>query len=116
MGCMKCGRDMEDGQVFCVECLEVMKKYPVKPGTVVTIPARRNDGPVRRTPRKRTLSPEEQVKKLRRRCRVLGLLLALCVALSCVLGWFALEHFLEGETFLPGQNYSALETTVPEST
>ena len=116
MGCMKCGRDMEEGQVFCASCLEIMRRYPVKPGTVVTIPVRRSETPSRKMPRRRTISPEEQVKKLRKRCRILGFLLALFIAVSCVLGWFTLDFFLKDDEFLPGQNYSALETTVPENT
>lgn len=116
MGCMKCGRDMEEGQVFCASCLEIMRKYPVKPGTVVTIPTRHNDAPARKTPRKRTISPEEQVKKLRKRCRILGFFLALFIAAACVLGWFTVDLLMKDDEFLPGQNYSALETTVPENT
>ena len=45
MHCMKCGRDLEPGQVFCEECQAEMKKYPVKPGTVVQLPRRREEAP-----------------------------------------------------------------------
>ena len=43
MYCMKCGREIEDGQAFCGDCLAVMEKYPVKPGTAVILPKRRRD-------------------------------------------------------------------------
>ena len=37
---MKCGKDLGASQVFCDECLEMMEKNPVKPGTVVKLPNR----------------------------------------------------------------------------
>ena len=30
MGCMKCGKDITDDNVFCADCLQEMEKYPVK--------------------------------------------------------------------------------------
>ena len=41
MQCMKCGMEVPEGQVFCNGCLEVMDKYPVKPGTPVHIRPRK---------------------------------------------------------------------------
>ena len=40
MSCMKCGRDTQDPQVFCDDCLQVMERYPVKPGTPIQLPKR----------------------------------------------------------------------------
>ena len=34
MNCLKCGREIEEGQVFCNDCLVQMAKYPVKPEVV----------------------------------------------------------------------------------
>lgn len=39
MNCLKCGREIEEGQVFCNDCLVQMAKYPVKPGTAVQLPS-----------------------------------------------------------------------------
>ena len=40
MSCMRCGKDTEDMQVFCAECLADMERYPVKPGTPIQLPVR----------------------------------------------------------------------------
>ena len=40
LGCMKCGKKLGASQVFCDECLKMMEKRPVKPGTVVKLPNR----------------------------------------------------------------------------
>ena len=41
MSCMKCGRDTQEGQVFCTACREVMAKYPVKPGIAIQLPGQK---------------------------------------------------------------------------
>ena len=116
MGCMKCGRDISSGQVFCDKCLEEMEKYPVKPGTVVRLPQRKNT-PAAKKPysRRRTpIPPEEQVKNLK---RILRNMVALVVVLSLLLGaagYFAVVHLLESEIVrLPGQNYSSVTAEEP---
>ena len=38
MNCMKCGREIALGQVFCKDCLADMAQYPIKPGTPVQLP------------------------------------------------------------------------------
>ena len=38
--CLKCGKKTGGNSVFCDDCLAVMDRYPVKPGTVVHIPTR----------------------------------------------------------------------------
>ena len=120
MGCMKCGRDISSGQVFCDGCLEEMEKYPVKPGTVVRLPQRKSVPAAKKSnSRRRTqISPEEQVKNLK---RILRNMVALVIILSLLLGaagYFAVIHLLECDIVrLPGQNYSSVtdsETTEAE--
>ena len=31
MYCMRCGRELKEGQVFCKSCRELMDRYPVPP-------------------------------------------------------------------------------------
>ena len=111
MGCMKCGRDIVEGQVFCSECLEKMEQYPVKPGTAVLLPSRRSDAP-KKAPSRRKLSPEEQIRRLRRLNRILSLLLALSMIATILLGYISMLHLMEGEKRLPGQNYTSIETDI----
>ncbi len=118
MYCLKCGKSTEESQVFCPECLEIMHKYPVKPETHIHLPKRAASPQTKKAARrKKGPSPEEQISRLRRTVRGLGLLvvlLSLCVAL---LSWL---HFgPEGKEDLDGsqpgstvgQNYSVGETT-----
>ena len=84
MQCMKCGVDVPEGQVFCDKCLEIMDRYPVKPGTPVQILPRTTKD---KSSKKRELSPEEQLNKqknLNRRLRLLIWLLG--IALACAIG------------------------------
>ena len=49
MSCMRCGKEIDEGQVFCVECLTDMERHPVKPGTPIQLPPRNNQTAVKRT-------------------------------------------------------------------
>ena len=109
MGCMKCGRDVVEGQTFCTDCLEKMEKYPVKHNTPVILPARRKEAQ-KKAPVRRKLPPEEQIRRLRKQNRVLSFLLALSLMLSIFLGYITVLHFMEEDEFLPGQNYTSIET------
>ncbi len=111
MGCMKCGRDIVEGQTFCPSCLETMERYPVRSNTPVIIPNRRKDAP-KKAPSRRKLSQEEQIRRLRKLNRTLSFLLALSLMISIFLGYIAVLHFMEEEKFLPGQNYTSIETTL----
>ena len=112
MGCLKCGRDLEEGQIFCDSCLESMAKWPVKPGTPISLPKSREEAPGRKPSRiKPPLSPEEQVKRLRRRCRWLTALAAVLLAVCLGLGLFNLRQLRQARKPQRGQNYSAMETT-----
>ena len=106
MQCMKCGREIPAGEVFCQECLNDMRKYPVKPGTAVNIP---KQPPLKRAQDRRpVITPERRIEMLTRRVRVLGWLLTLAVAVSICLGALTLSLLQDGETgFAIGQNYSA---------
>ena len=113
MNCMKCGREIALGQVFCKECLADMEQYPIKPGTPVpmfnpnTVTA-----PKRPTNVRRQKKPEEQVISLKK------WILRLSIALfTVVLGFSIVTAILINRlentehTVSPGQNYSSLDTT-----
>ena len=62
MNCLKCGRETSSEQCFCQDCLLDMEKYPVKPGTVIQLPKRREGSASRKNTKRRSVSLEDQVK------------------------------------------------------
>ena len=114
MNCLKCGREIDEGQVFCNDCLVQMAKYPVKPGTAVQLPSRGSAAAAKKVHARRRgkTALEEQLKALKARVRVLSVLLAVCVVLLIVLSVFTLRY-MSANRLLPGQNYSAVTATTP---
>ena len=115
MQCFKCGREIPVGDVFCGGCLMDMEKYPVKPGTPVRIPPRQEIvTPKKQAPRRPAAQPEEQVKRLKRRLRLVSAVLALVIAFGCAAAWLGYNYIVElRNKRLPGQNYSSVSTTAP---
>ena len=111
MNCLKCGRETPGEQVFCENCLQTMEKYPVQPGIAVKLPQRKESTVIRRAPKRRTVSPEEQIKVLKTRVIRLSILLFLAAAIIIFLTPAAISH-LTGHRRKPGQNYSVITTTV----
>ena len=115
MQCMKCGRDLESGEVFCRECQEVMDKYPVKPGTVVQLPHRPEYNAVKKQVVRRKVVPlEEQVQLLKKLSRRLGTALIVTILIAAVAGYVAVTQFIENRSKqVIGQNYSVVSTEAP---
>ena len=103
MNCLKCGREIEEGQVFCNACLVQMAKYPVKPGTAVQLPSRGSAAAAKKVHARRRgkTALEEQLKALKARVRVLSVLLAACVVLLVVLSVVTLRY-MSANRLLPG--------------
>ena len=113
MNCIKCGRDLEEGQVFCNSCQEVMKKYPVKQGIAIQLPNRHNSPSTKRTHSKRRQppTPEEQIMRLKKRLKRVIILWLITVALLAATIYPTVEFFLGKPFMLPGQNYSTITDT-----
>ncbi|MGN0999756.1 MAG: hypothetical protein ACI4PO_09410 [Faecousia sp.] len=110
MKCLKCGRETSSEQIFCQDCLLDMEKYPVKPGTVVQLPKRRDGSSSRRNAKRRGVSLEDQVRSLKKKVRLLTFLLILALAIIASLAYPAGEYLFK-DHFLPGQNYSSIVVT-----
>ena len=112
VGCLKCGRDVEEGQVFCAGCLEVMAKYPVKPGIAIQLPGKREAVSTKKshTKRKHALPLEEQNKHLRKRIRRLVVLWLVTLALLAATIYPTVQYFLGSRFLMPGQNYTTITT------
>lgn len=109
MNCVKCGREAPENRLFCDECVEEMEKYPVKPDAVVLLPPVNSTAAKKKPVRKKAvLTPEEQVKKLKSRVRVLA---ALVLILSLMMGAMTYVTITTMDDILDrtswGQNYSS---------
>ena len=107
MNCLKCGRETAGEQVFCQECQLSMEKYPVRPGTLVQLPRRKETPAAKKTSRRRMVPLEDQVKTLRKWIRILAVLLVLCIILIVAMVYPSMSYLME-DHFAIGQNYSSV--------
>lgn len=109
MQCLKCGRGIGDGEVFCKECLTVMEANPVKPGTPVVLP-RREEQPRKAAVRVQP-KPEDTIRQLEGNLRRLRIIMV-CVTIVFALITGVLSYFLCEANNEPtiGSNYS---TNIP---
>lgn len=107
MLCMKCGREIQDSQVFCEKCLSVMQAYPVKPDTVVQIPKRPARAEKKVT---RAISLKEVVRQQRATIRWLVLaLVVMFTVLIMVSGALFLRIYSDAGILGPG-NFGYTQT------
>lgn len=112
MYCLKCGRETDEEQAFCLDCQKEMAKYPVDPNAVVTLPVRKQTPP--RKPVKRKTPPEDQIRELKRRVRLYACLFAVAlVAAICLSIPFIRD--IGKEKFQIGQNYSTVKPSTEPS-
>ena len=102
MHCLKCGREIEEKQVFCPDCLAHMAENPVKPGTAVKLPHRSSaPAPKKRTSRwRKEREPEEllihQRKLIRRQFLALVVASFLLIVAAVLLLWmFKIKNIVD---------------------
>ena len=111
MYCLRCGRETQDDHVFCDSCQETMKKYPVRPGTAVTLPHRKENSLQKKQKRHAAPALQDQVKKLKKQRRRLRVLVT-CLILALIAAIGSLIYVLyRRQPPKPGQNYVVVETT-----
>lgn len=108
MYCLRCGRETEEDQAFCLDCQKDMAKYPIDPNAVVQLPVRKQSAP--KKPVKRRVPPEEQVKYLKRRVRIYACLLAAALIAVAFLSIPVIRDYGK-DKFQIGQNYSTVKPT-----
>ena len=113
MNCMKCGRETENEQVFCQDCLQIMEKYPVRPGTVVLLP-RRRETTIKKTVKRHSVSAEELTKILRKRLTILWIVLVVFIAAIIMMINPTLHYALDKHVEI-GQNYSTVTANTSAS-
>lgn len=115
MYCLKCGKETRGNEVFCGACLEDMEKYPIKPGTAIQLPLRTpRAGSKKPSRRPRSLSPEEQARRLRGMIRRLTATVAILAIALCITA-AVLVHTLinQGKGSDIGKNYTAVTGQQP---
>ena len=111
MYCLKCGRETEGEQAFCLACQKEMKNYPVDPNAAVRLPVRKQTA-VKKSVRRRP-SSEEQVNYLKRRLRICACLLAVALIVVVCMAIPLIRGYGKGN-FQIGQNYSTVKPgTIP---
>ena len=107
MNCMKCGREVDEGQVFCDTCVGCMEHEPIKMNTPVLIPAQ---PPKKSSPRRPVINPEEEVKRLEKLNQNLFLILVLMfTTILLLLAYVFNQEVLQAVEEL-GRNYHVVET------
>lgn len=117
MGCLKCGRDIPEGQLFCESCLDVMKKYPVKPNTAILLPHTGSAASPKKPAAKRRQAPtaEEKLLIAKRYLRRILVLWLITLGLLIISLYPAVKYIVGDRIRLPGQNYSTFSTVPAES-
>ena len=107
MYCMKCGREVEDGQVFCSDCLVQMELEPIPIRSSVKIPRQ----PLKTNKiRRPAIHYEEEVRRLEKaneRLRIWVILLAMATVLLIMAAYH--KEVVQAVEDL-GKNYSIVET------
>ena len=115
VSCMRCGKETGGKAVFCPDCLMDMERHPVKPGTLIHIPARPVEDPRKTTRKKRELTTEEQLANAQHMVQALfitSLCLLGALIVTSLLLVYSLSHSVEQpeETEPPrGRNYTIVE-------
>ena len=107
MYCMKCGREVENGQVFCPDCLVQMELEPIPIRAAVKIPRQPSNNSRTRRP---AIHYEEEVRRLEKaneRMRIWVILLSMAAILLAM----AVYHKEVARVVEDlGKNYSIVET------
>ena len=110
MNCMKCGREISLGQVFCKDCLADMARHPVAPDTPVPVFDPHANASLNLTTAPRKVKPEEQIAKLRKRIKILTIALTATVLVFSILTALLINQLNQKmDAAAPGQNYSTSE-------
>ena len=107
MYCMKCGREVQDGQVFCPECLVQMEQEPVPIRASVKIP---RQPPKSNKTRRPAIHYEEEVLRLERANEILRAWVIMLAMSAVLLAMAAYHKEVTKAVEDLGKNYSIVET------
>ena len=109
MNCMKCGKEIRDGQVFCQECLDDMAQHPVAHDAHVHIPRR----PAKSQEKKpKELPLPEQISRLKKVIRWMAATIGVLLVILCVFA-ILLHYASTSDSNAPlGRNYTTSPKTL----
>ena len=108
MHCLKCGKERQEGQVFCDGCLKDMMEEPIDINAPVLLPQQPVKPP--QNHRRPVINPEEELKRLQKFNQNLIMALVLLLTLVILLGVLVYEKEFWNVVDNLGQNYSVIET------
>lgn len=86
MGCLRCGRETENGKTFCQDCLASMDAYPVKPDEAIYLPSEKETAESKKQAARRKAVPlSQQLEAAKRQIRNLRWLTTILLAVIAVL-------------------------------
>ena len=105
MNCLKCGKEINDGQVFCANCLQAMEQYPVKPDAAIHLPNRVAKPVAKQRRSRRRRNKDAQLRHVR---KVVRILIAVVILLTLLLATTAaaLVVTLQQKDSNIGKNYT----------
>ena len=110
--CLRCGKEVEGKATFCGECLEVMSRTPVKPGSVAMILPRPKNQEYTPQDDPRDAAAKAQLKTLRNTVRWLVVLTVILSLLLLVSTGMLLRSTQEQPDAQPiGKNYTTTGQT-----
>lgn len=112
MTCMRCGKEISDGAVFCHDCLADMAQSPVNPDSPIFLPPPRAvvNPRQRKRANKRTV---DLIRRYRRLSKALAIALAIVLIVSGITVAILVQMLRRSDAKQNiGQNYS---TVTPES-
>ena len=112
MYCIKCGKEIGEGQVFCDDCLEIMAQHPVRQGTPVYLPNNAPSAEKKAAPKKRLPTPEERLVHFKTATRWLSIalvssLLILSITISLLVNTLNTPASASNDI---GKNYNTVNT------
>ena len=109
MLCMRCAKVTQESAVFCETCLRNMARRPVKPGVAIQLPVRTATPTKKAAPRRKQISAEEQLQRLRRCLRWVGAALT-CAVIALAITVSFLVHTTQQQPEEPdiGKNYNTV--------
>ncbi len=114
MGCLKCGKETKENQVFCHGCLAVMEGYPIKAGAVIHLPHREPRTTEKKAQPAHKKEPMDQLVQLRRTTHWLMATIAVLSVLLCLCAGMLLQLLSKNDQPpVIGRNYTTSQSDNP---